>query len=254
MTTGHVGSTNNEQKLANQVTTSKNGTSQSGGNRPTPNSRPIDEVLNETEIGSFYTKHKTMVLGTLVTAILALVGFGVYWQVSHKKSIEMAKAAFMFRTNSLGPAKEGKITPEQLLDAARKFQSETNGNTVTYLPLIEVADLLSSKDKSKEAVELLEGLKIKLDRNAFFVKYFALTRLAVNYENLGNNDKALAALEEIQSLPIKIFEVKNYLDLGRLYLKTGAIDKAKTNLQYVIDQGNDQDLSQIARQYLMQIK
>jgi|GEM_PF-606746 len=254
MTTGHVGSTNNEQKLANQVTTSKNGTSPSSGNRPAPNSRPIDEVLNETEIGSFYNKHKSVVLGTLVTAILALVGFGAYWQVSQKKNIEMAKAASLFRTNSLAPAKEGKVTPEELLDAAKKFQTETNGHTVTYLPLIEVADFLSSKDKNQEAVDLLLNLKTKLDRNAFFVKYFTLTRLAVNYENLGNTDKALAALEEIQSLPIKIFEVKNYLDLGRLYLKTGSIDKAKTNLQYVIDQGNDQDLAQIARQYLMQIK
>jgi hypothetical protein len=49
-------------------------------------------------------------------------------------------------------------------------------------------------------------------------------------------------------------EDKLYLDLGRLYLSAGNKEKAKVNLQYLVDNGKDAEFMKIARLYLEDIE
>ena len=84
--------------------------------------------------------------------------------------------------------------------------------------------------------------------------YFILARMAVVYEDLGQVDKAILTIEKMNSAKFKVFEGKNYVDLGRLYLKMGNKDKAKTSFQYVVDKAHDEaEFVKIAKLYLAKI-
>ena len=73
------------------------------------------------------------------------------------------------------------------------------------------------------------------------------------YENAGNNEKALESLESLVKSNVGFMEAKVYLDLGRLALSLGQTDKARSNLQWVIDKGNDAEMTLLAKLYLSQL-
>ena len=51
-----------------------------------------------------------------------------------------------------------------------------------------------------------------------------------------------------------MFEGKTYLDLGRLYLKKGDKQKAKTSFQYVVDKAKDDpEFVKLAKIYLTKL-
>ena len=100
-----------------------------------------------------------------------------------------------------------------------------------------------------EALEILT-IGQNLAKNEY-AEYFILSRLAVVYEDLGQDQKAIETLEKMNSKSFKIFEGKNYLDLGRLYLKQGNKEKAKASFTYVVEKAKDEsEFVKIAKLYL----
>ena len=100
-----------------------------------------------------------------------------------------------------------------------------------------------------EALEVLT-LGQKAAKNDY-AEYFILSRLAVVYEDLGQDQNAIDTLTKMNSKSLKIFEGKNYLDLGRLYLKQGNKEKAKASFTYVVEKAkDDSEFVKIAKLYL----
>jgi len=86
-----------------------------------------------------------------------------------------------------------------------------------------------------------------------YTDYFIGIRAAALAENLGNNQEALDILNRLISSSVKYMEDKIYLDLGRLQLKTGDKEKAKSSFQYVIDKGKEEEFKKMARLYMSEL-
>ncbi|MBI2520974.1 MAG: hypothetical protein HYV97_11170 [Bdellovibrio sp.] len=217
-------------------------------------STPINDVLSQTDFGSLIAKYKMQLIIGIVTLVAILVGVGSYLHYQGEKNNEYATAVYQFEQNGLKNFKDGKMNPEDFLKSISELQKKITYFTGAVPVLISSADLLAKKSMKAEAISLLSALRLNIPRDAFFQRYFLLARLAVLYEDQGEMQAAVSVLEELQTLPYKIYEARVYLDLGRLYLKVKNVDKAKASFQYVIDSGNDPELAQVARLYLLGIK
>ena len=91
--------------------------------------------------------------------------------------------------------------------------------------------------------------KVSNDQAAYFLRM----RAAVLAENLNKLDEALKHLNTLISGSIKYMEDKIYLDLGRLQLKTGDTEKAKSSFQHVIDNGKEEEFKKMAKLYLSEL-
>ena len=118
--------------------------------------------------------------------------------------------------------------------------------------VLKASDSLMGKQHLNEALEVLKVGQV-VSKNEY-ADYFILSRLAVVYEDLSQDQKAIETLEKMNSQSLKIFEGKNYLDLGRLYLKAGDNLKAKTSFTYVVEKLKDEtEFVKIAKLYLSKI-
>ena len=75
--------------------------------------------------------------------------------------------------------------------------------------------------------------------------------MAALYEDMGKFNESYKVLQDMLKSPVKLLESKVYLDLGRIHLKRGEKEKAKTTFQYVIDNGKSgDDVVKMARLYM----
>ncbi len=220
----------------------------------TVKSTPINDVLKETELGGFIGKYKIQLAVGICAVIVAFIGVASYLHFKSEKEKEFASAVFQFEEGSFKSFKEGKINPEEFIKSLNDLEKQVTFFSGAVPILLQSSDLLAKKSLKAEAISILNTLRINLPRDAFFQRYFLLARLAALYEDQGDFAASVSVLEELHSLPYKVYESRVYLDLGRLYLKTNNIEKAKSSFQYVIDSGNDTDLAQIARLYMAGIK
>lgn len=220
----------------------------STNNTAAPN-RGIDDILQQTEMGSFISKNKSLAIAVVVISLLGVGGYGVWSWMSSKKNAEAETAIFEFNEGSLKSYSEAKIDADALVSGFTSLSSKIGSYDGLFATGIESVALLQEKGASEQALKILEGLK---GRNSY-QRYILATNLAVAYENLGKKEKALATLEELMKNNTGIMESKLYLDLGRLALELGQADKARSNLQWVIDKGTDAEMTLLARLYLSKL-
>jgi len=213
----------------------------------TPN-RNINQILDEGDVGTLVSKNKNSLIAILIAIVVAVVGFGVYSTFSDKSKAELNSKIYSFETGTLKGFNE-KSDPKALVEGVRSLQKEV-GNYAGLVPVvIKASDLLLENSHLNEALEVLT-IGQKAAKNDY-AEYFILSRLAVVYEDLGQNQAAIDTLEKMNSHSVKIFEGKNYLDLGRLYLKLGNKEKAKASFTYVVEKTKDEsEFVKLAKLYL----
>jgi len=213
----------------------------------TPN-RNINQILDEGDVGTLVSKNKNSLIAILIAIVVAVVGFGVYSTFSDKSKAELNSKIYSFETGTLKGFNE-KSDPKALVEGVRSLQKEV-GNYAGLVPVvIKSSDLLLENSHMNEALEVLT-IGQKAAKNDY-AEYFILSRLAVVYEDLGQNQAAIDTLEKMNSHSVKIFEGKNYLDLGRLYLKLGNKEKAKASFTYVVEKTKDEsEFVKLAKLYL----
>ncbi len=211
---------------------------------------PLQEAMNETEIGAFLFKHKNASIAVVAFIVLGVIGIGGYSYMDTKKGEKASTLVFQFREGSLKAYQDKKLDAAALVAGFGDIQKEVGGHRSLVLPLIEVTDLLV-KDKHLESAHgLLEKGLADYGRKDAIVHYFLATRYAAVSEDLGQDQKALDTLEKLMGSEAKLLESKTYLDLGRLYLKLGKTDKARTSFQHVVDNPGQAELIKLARLYL----
>lgn len=210
--------------------------------------RPITEIMNNDDIGTVISKNKNALLAILIAIIVAVAGFGLYASLADKSKAEYNAKIHTFETTVINTWNENS-DPKTLVQGISKLHKEI-GNYSGLIPqVIKASDLLIERNHLNEALEILL-LGEKLAKNEY-ASYFILSRLAVVYEDLGKGNEAIATLEKMNSQSIKIFEGKNYLDLGRLYLKAGNKEKARASFTYVVEKAKEEsEFVKIAKLYL----
>lgn len=213
----------------------------------TPN-RNINQIMNEDDVGTILAKNKNAVVAILISLVVAVVGFGLYSSFADKSKAAFNSKVFAFENSTLKSANE-KTDPKTLVEGIKSLQKEI-GNYAGLLPaVIKTSDLLVAQNHLNEALEVLK-IGEQVAKNEY-ANYFIMSRLAVVYEDLGKDSDAVSVLEKMNSQSVKIFEGKNYLDLGRLYLKMGNKEKAKASFTYVVEKAKDEaEFVKIAKLYL----
>lgn len=216
----------------------------------TPN-RNINQIMDAGDATTVVAKNKNVLIAILALVVIAVIGFGVYSSFSEKSKTTFNSKIYAFESESLKTWND-KSDPKLLVEGIKKLHKEM-GNYTGLIPLIiKTNDVLVEQNHLNDALEVLSiGQQIS---NNDYANYFILSRLAVVYEDLGNDDKAIETLVKMNGQSVKIFEGKNYLDLGRLYLKKGDKEKAKASFTFVVEKAKDEtEFVKIAKLYLAKL-
>ena len=214
----------------------------------------VDELLGQTELGTFVSKNKGLIIGAVVFMLLAVIGYGGYSSYAKKNSEKYGNRIFVFHTQELAKLKDKKLSPSSYWGAFEKLSSEVSFDEGLLVLGVESFDILREQKSDTEAHKIISLLSKKFGKKNNYLTYFLLSREAVVLEDLKKYSEAINILETITSLPMKVMEAKTYLDLGRIYLKMNNKEKAKTSLYYVVDNFSEEEFSKMAKIYLAEIE
>lgn len=221
----------------------------------TATNRDINEILTETKAQSFLVQNKVAVYSVIGLIVASIVGFGLFKTFADKSQSAYNAKIYAFETTVLKDYLANPIDAK----AAKTLESGVQalhlemGEYLGLLPtVIKASDALVANAHLPEARAILViGEKISNDD---YSDYFILSRQAVVYEDMGEDKLAIETLEKMTSQSVKIFEGKTYLDLGRLYLKTGNKEKAKKSFTFVVEKAKDEaEFVKIAQLYLSKL-
>jgi predicted negative regulator of RcsB-dependent stress response len=213
----------------------------------TPN-RNINQIIDDGDVGSIVTKNKNVLTAIIAAIVVAVVGFGIYSSFADKSKAEFNSKIYSFETSVLKGFND-KSDPKAMVQGVKNLHKEI-GNYSGLIPVvIKSADVLMETNHLDESLEVLNtGLSAAKND---YAEYFILSRMAVVQEDLGQNQAAIDTIEKMNAKSVKIFEGKNYLDLGRLYLKMGNKEKAKASFTYVVEKTKDEsEFVKLAKLYL----
>ncbi len=214
--------------------------------------RGIDDILEQTEMGSFIAKNKALIIGLIVLALAGVAGFGVWNWMSTKKDAAAETAIYEYTQGSLTSFNNKTLDAAGLVKGFESLKGTVSNYAGVFPVGIETATALMDAGQNTEAALVLEQLTSVV--NNPYQRFVLATNLAVAYENAGEQAKALSALEELVKSNVGFMEAKVYLDLGRLALALGDQDKARSNLQWVIDKGEDAEMALLARLYMSKLE
>jgi predicted negative regulator of RcsB-dependent stress response len=216
----------------------------------TPN-RNISEIMNDGDVGTFISKNKNALIAILTAIVVAVIGFGLYASFADKSKAAYNSQINLFESTTLKNFKE-KSNPIELVNGIKNLRKEIGSYSGLIPVSLKTSDVLVAQNHLNEALEVLTMAQ-QISKNDY-ASYLILSRLAVVYEDLGQDQNAIGILEKMNGQSVKIFEGKNYLDLGRLYLKKGDKQKAKASFTYVIEKAKEEtEFVKIAKLYLSKL-
>ena len=210
------------------------------------------ELINENKIQGSIAKNKVAIYTIFGVVVALVVAFGLFKTFADKSKAEYNSKIFAFESTILKDYLANPADPKAaktLEDGVGNLHLQM-GEYLGLLPVvIKASDALMANSHFSEARSLLSiGEKIASDD---YAEYLVQSRQAVVYEDLGEDKLAIETLEKMTSQSVKIFEGKTYLDLGRLYLKTGNKDKAKASFTHVVEKAKDDvEFVKMAQLYL----
>jgi predicted negative regulator of RcsB-dependent stress response len=203
-----------------------------------------------TSQSNFLSDNKNLIISLIIIILVSVLGWGGYTTYSSDKDLEIGNQVYTFQQTAFKDFSDKKIPVGEFVQELKNL-SDGIGTFKGVVPLIiESADLLIERENNKEALPTLERAYTNFSGKNAYIKYFVGTRLAVVYENLDRNADAIKVLEEINNSSVKLLGPKVYIDLGRLYKKSGDLDKAKVSFEYVVENFNEPEFSKIAKLYL----
>lgn len=214
--------------------------------------REIDQVLGNTGLGSWVSNNRNLAILIILAIFAAVFGWGGYSQMKNKNNVAFGDKIFAFQEAAYTQLIDKKLKPADYLVEFKSLQSEVGGYLGLAPVLIKSSGHLIDQGAYKEAIEVLE-LGHKTLKTPVLNNIISL-HLAAAYEDLKDYKSAIRTLEDLNTSSFKLMEDKVYLDLGRLYIATQNIEKAKLNLNYLVENGKDAEFIKLAKLYLIDLK
>ncbi len=208
----------------------------------------LNDQLNETEIGAFIARNKTLSILLAIFLIAGVIVYGVYAVQKTASDHKKADQVFAYFDKNFQNFTDGKMKTASFLSGYDKIQEGLKGFAGLFPTNILIVDVLMKKKEWGVARGLLE--KMGKSGDGPYQTLLMGVRLAAIYEDLNEPKKAILELERLNNLKIGVLEAKNYLDLGRLYLQMGNKEKAKINFNYVISNMAQDEFAKLAKLYL----
>jgi len=208
-------------------------------------------ALNQTEIGTFFLIYKNYVVAAVAAILVGGAVFGGVYYYKQDVKEKMSLLIYQLEREGLVKYAKGDIDGEKVISLFEQVASK--GMTSQIVPTaVTLADEMIKKNDEKRALDLLK--RVETSASGKYQKALVHLRLAVCYENIGEETKAIDSLKIVAAQNIKLLSGKSYLDLGRLYLKAGNKEQAKASFEYVVKmQDALPDFVKLATSYLEQI-
>lgn len=216
--------------------------------------KKINEELKRTEIGSWIEQNKVFAISVIVVLLLSIVSWGIYNNHMEDVDGKYSNIIYQFTESEYKNMVEKKIDSKSFITAFKLLAEKTDSFKGLVPVLLKSADHLRTEGQLDDAAVLLEDGYERFADNNSFVDYFISIRLATIYEDLNQEKKAVKILEKLNLLDVKLVPGKNHLDLGRLYMQLGDMDKATENLKNVISKDTQDDFVKMAKLYLNEIE
>lgn len=192
---------------------------------------------------------KFIILGVIVSIIV--IGWGFVQKDNQGKKIALSNKLHSLDIDKLSKFSDGKITGREILDDFKSLVNDSKTPEVALAFALKFNDQLIKKKNYELSAELLSSLEGSVQD--VIARQVLLSRLAYSHEETGNFQKATETLNTVLSLKHLVLEDKTYFDLGRLYIRLGNNEKAKSSLNYVVDKSKDTELVKLAKYFLAKI-
>jgi len=208
-------------------------------------------LSDDSSIEAQWAKYKVPIISLVAVVVLGVIAFG--WFTNHKanQNEEFGKKVYQFTQAHSAKLEQGTYDASGYVASFKDMVKNVEGFHGVFPLLLNSADKLRQKGDLKESLEILQLGEAQFASSNAYKAFFVRVRLASLYEDLGKLTESFGTLQELLKSPVKLLESKVYLDLGRIHLKKGEKEKARTTFQYVIDNGKSGDeIVKMARLYL----
>lgn len=209
----------------------------------------IEQQMEKTDFGHFVYTYRKLLLAVFVAIVVGVTGYFLWKQSKESKALEMADEVYAFTSSSWSEAKSGKLAPETLVKNFESLPEAVRSAPAMVPVVLEMGSFLAEKGLNTEANQILKSAQ-GLDELG---NYFVGMQRVVVLENLGQDDEAIAVLENLNKQKNLPLPQKVSLELGRFYMKKGDKGKAQTQFQDVISSYPNDDYAKIAKLYLIQL-
>jgi len=192
--------------------------------------------ITQVEAESWINKNKNLVIAGVVGLMLAVAGYS-FWKSQSEK-------AYQAELNSIY---QFKLTLQKYVETKDGEKADSNiwtefdqlvAGLTHFEPLLPVVlELVEAGKNAGEKEKAINALSVVINKyqKTSYSYYFAARTLAALYEETNNFSSAIELLESLNKERNALLPAKNYLDLGRLYGLSGDNAKAKSNLEYLIE-------------------
>ncbi len=213
--------------------------------------RPIDDVMNDTELGTLIMKYKNAIIAIIAVSLATVIALGLYSHNSNKHDQEASYQVYQLSQGALQDLLAGKMEGKVFATDFLKLKDTTSTFKSMVPVAITASDFLISKDLNEDAKNILSPMVEEYGSG--MAGYLLRTRLAVALENLNDAKGAIAQLEAVVGSEQKYLEAKLYTDLGRLYLQDGNKERAQASFKYVVENFKASEFYRVAQIYLSEM-
>ncbi len=207
--------------------------------------------LTDDSMEAQWSKYKIPIISLVAVIVLGVIGYGLLSNHKENKNEEFGKKVYRFTQTYSAKLEKGTYDVASYIASFKVLLKDVEGFEGAFPLLLSSADKIMQKGDLKESLELLQLAEAQYSSSNAYKAFFIRIRLAALYEDMGKFNEAYDVLQSLLKSPVKLLESKVYLDLGRIHLKRGENEKAKTNFQYVIDNGKSgDDIVKMARLYI----
>tara|TARA_B100000683_G_scaffold203640_1_gene197094 strand:+ start:610 stop:1302 length:693 start_codon:yes stop_codon:yes gene_type:complete len=208
-------------------------------------------LSDDDSIEAQWSKYKIPIISLVAVVVLGVVGFGLFSNHKENKNEEFGEKVYRFTQAHSAKLEKGTYDAASYIASFKVLLKDVDGFEGAFPLLLNSADKVMEKGDLKESLELLQLGESQYSSSNAYKAFFVRIRLAALYEDMGKFNEAYEVLQNLLKSPVKLLESKVYLDLGRVHLKMGEKEKAKTTFQYVIDNGKSgDDVVKMARLYI----
>ncbi len=215
----------------------------------TADDQGFESALKETELGSFLSDNKGLIITLVIGVLIGVLSYGAYVSMGEKSEKNAANAYYIYEKSTLDNFKKGTLSATELVGKFEAVGKEFASKNAIFTSSLMTFDALFEKKNYKEAQTILSTLSAKNNYQTFLLSL----RKAAVLEETGEVDGAIAELELIKATGLKVMEGKVYLDLGRLQLKKGQKDLAKKSFEMVGKVKAQAIFKSLAQYYLQQM-
>ena len=207
--------------------------------------------LTDDSMEAQWSKYKIPIIALVAAVVLGIIGYGLLSNHKENKNEEFGKKVYSFTQAHSAKLEKETYDVASYIVSFKALLKDVEGFEGAFPLLLSSADKMMQKGDLKESLDLLQLGETQYSNSNAYKAFFVRIRLAALYEDMGKFNESYKVLQDLLKSPVKLLESKVYLDLGRIHLKRGEKEKAKTTFQYVIDNGKSgDDVVKMARLYM----